>query len=44
MRKIFIVLAICLMLISLSACFDDHSHDNGSHSHGDAPQHRDSIN
>lgn len=44
MRKIFIMLATSLMLTSLSACFDDHSHDDGAHSHNGTPQHHDSIN
>ena len=45
MHKLFLILAISIVLTSVSGCFDNgHSHDNGPHSHDGSPQHKDSIN
>ena len=45
MHKLLFISAVFFILISLSGCQDNgHSHDNGSHSHDDSPQHKDSIN
>jgi len=46
MKKIKYLLFTITILLSLSACFDDHghSHDDDSHSHDPKPEHHESLN
>ena len=44
MKKRLLILVAGIMLISISACSDHHSHDDDdSHSHDEAPTHHESI-
>ena len=44
MRNLFLLLAMTIVLTALSGCFDnDHSHDDGGHSHDKTPQKHHSI-
>lgn len=46
MRNLFLILAACFILISMTGCPDHgHDHDNDdAHSHDNAGQHKDTIN
>jgi len=45
MKIIFLIIATGFVLTSVPGCFDNgHSHDDGSHSHDQNQQHKNSIN